>query len=147
MRCSSNCSRTASRGRWCSITMTLSSPARWANSTSRIPSRAIEGFGLFLLRLLRPVIGNAPDYGGVAELLAQIIDCAFGVCGAAIEHVGVVGRRAGLERADAGAHQAERGAVDFFHQHLAGNRENLRGQLRRRRHGLRAGALPEIGGL
>ena len=66
---------------------------------------------------------------------------------AAVEHVGVVGRGSGCERADAGAHQAERGAVDFLRQHLAGDGEDLCRQLRRRVNRLRAGALPEIGGL
>jgi hypothetical protein len=39
MRCRSSFTRTASRAHWCSTTTILSSPARWANSTSRIPSR------------------------------------------------------------------------------------------------------------
>ena len=97
--------------------------------------------------LLRPLIGNAPDHGGVAEFLAQIVHRAFGMGRAAVEHVGVVGLRARPQRADAGAHQPESGAVDFLCQHLAGDRENLRRELGRRVDRLRAGALPEIGGL
>jgi hypothetical protein len=38
----SNCSRTASRGRWCSTIMILLLPACWASSTSRIPSLVSE---------------------------------------------------------------------------------------------------------
>ena len=49
---------------------------------------------LLLLRLLRPVIGNAPDHRGIAEFLAQIVHRAFGMGRAAVEHVGVVGLRA-----------------------------------------------------
>ena len=43
IRCRSSFTRTASRGRWCSTTTISSLPARWANSTSRIPSRVSEG--------------------------------------------------------------------------------------------------------
>src|SRR5882724_4013337 len=83
------------------------------------------------LLLLRPVIGDAPDHGGLAELLAQVVDRAFGVRRAAIEHVGVVGLRTRAKRADACAHQAESGAVDFPRQHLSRYRENLRRELGR----------------
>ena len=55
--------------------------------------------------------------------------------------------RAGTQRADAGAHQAERGAVDFLRQHFAGHGENLGRELGRGVDRLRAGALPEIRGL
>src|ERR1700674_845544 len=65
------------------------------------------------LLLLRPLIGDAPDDGGLAEFLAQIVDRALGVRGAAIEHVGIMGLRTRAERADACAHQPESGAVDF----------------------------------
>ena len=53
----------------------------------------------------------------------------------------------GAQRADAGAHQAEGGAVDLLRQHFAGDRKNLGRELRRRVNRLRAGALAEIGGL
>src|SRR4051794_17593428 len=59
---------------------------------------------LFHLILRRPLIRNAPDHRGVAELLAQIVDRAFGVGGATVQHVAVVGERARAERADAGTH-------------------------------------------
>src|SRR6266403_3370560 len=154
MRCRSNCSRTASRARWCSTTMILSFPARWENSTSGTRSLVSDGFavipgrreasnpesrdspvqlrtrGLVLthhpgmtqdgllrgachrarvratrwlamtaasishtlqvpsLPLLGPVIGDAPDDGGIAEFPAQIVDGAFGVGRATVEHVG-----------------------------------------------------------
>src|SRR6266516_2997246 len=42
MRCRSNCSRTVSRGPWCSTTMILSFPARWESSTSGTRSRVIS---------------------------------------------------------------------------------------------------------
>ena len=41
--------------------------------------------------LFRPVIGDAADYGARPELLPQTIDGAFGMYGAPIEHIGVVG--------------------------------------------------------
>src|SRR5260370_7197816 len=41
------------------------------------------------LLLFRPLIGDAPDHGGIAEFPAQVVDCAFGVRRAAVEHVGV----------------------------------------------------------
>ena len=99
------------------------------------------------LPLLRPVIGDPPDHGGAAEFLAQVIDRAFGMRGAAVEHVGVVGLRSRPQRADAGAHQAKRRAVDLLCQQVAGDREDLGRKLRRRLYRLRAGTLPEIGGL
>ena len=57
-------------------------------------SPAMTELLLLLLRLLRPLIRNAPDHRGIAEFLAQIIHRALGVGRAAVEHVGVVGLRA-----------------------------------------------------
>ncbi len=100
---------------------------------------------LFLLG--RPAIGDAADHRGAAELLAQIIHRALGVGVAAIDHVGVVARhRSRLQRADAGADQAKRRAVDFLRQQVARGGENPPRQLGRRADRLRAGALAEIGG-
>src|SRR6266481_7955648 len=93
------------------------------------------------LLLLRPVIGDAPDDSGIAEFPAQIVDRAFGVRRAAVEHVGVVGLRSRTQGADAGAHQPESGAVDLLCQHFAANSEDLRRQLCRGVNRLRAGAL------
>src|SRR5690348_12812632 len=146
--------------------MTSSSPARSTSSTSRTRSRVsnplrrhweelTDPFArngepsllLFFLLLLRPLVSDPPDHGGLTELLPQAVDRALGMRGAAVEHVGVVGLRTLAERTDAGAHQAEGGAVDFPRQHLAGHRENLGRQLCRRCDRLRAGALAKLGGL
>ena len=89
-------------------------------------------FFLLVLFLRRPLIRNAPDHGGIAELLPQVIHRALGVRRAAVEHVGVVGQRSLAQRADAGADQAEGGAVDLPCQHFARHRKNLGGELRRR---------------
>jgi hypothetical protein len=65
------------------------------NCTSEVwsfgPSRN-DGFGR-LSRLLRTVIGNAPDHRGVAEFLAQVVHRALGMSRTAVEHVGVVSQR------------------------------------------------------
>src|SRR3569623_488837 len=88
-----------------------------------------SAISLLLRPRLRPVIGDAADHGGRAELLAQAVHGALGVGGAAVEHVGVVVDRAFAQRADAGAHQPESGAVDLLGQHLAADRKDLRGEL------------------
>src|ERR1700746_527986 len=101
--------------------------------------------GPSLLRLLRSVIGDAADHGAPAEFLAQTVHRTFGVGGAAVEHIeGVVISRARPQRADAGAHQAERGAVDLLRQHLAADRKDPCRQLRWSCDRLRARAPPEI---
>src|SRR6266481_9646469 len=69
--------------------------------------------------LLRSIVSNSADHRGLAELPAQIVDRTLGMGGAAVQHVGVVGLRACAQRADAGAHQTERGAVDLLQKHLA----------------------------
>src|SRR3984957_20435423 len=76
-------------------------------------------------RLLRSVIGNAPYDRRMAEFLAQIVHRALRMSRTAVEHVGVVSQRSRAQRADAGAHQPESGAVDFLGQHLARNRKNF----------------------
>ena len=63
-RCRSSCSRTASRGRWCWTTMISSSPARWANSTSRIPSPASEAQAERLASFFRKTRLSSPRMRG-----------------------------------------------------------------------------------
>src|SRR5260370_39631834 len=96
------------------------------------------------LLLLRPVIGDTPDHGGIAEFPAQIVDCAFGVRRAAVAHVGVVGLRSRTQGAVAGAHQPESGAVDLLGQPFAGNSEDFWRQVGLGVNRLRSGELPEI---
>ena len=62
-----------------------------AHHSSMLGSAPRNDIVSFMRLLLRPVIGDAADHGARPKLLPQTVYCAFGVYGAAVEHVGIVG--------------------------------------------------------
>src|SRR5258707_8735351 len=70
------------------------------------------------LLLFRPLIGDAPDHGGLAEFPAQVVDCAVGVRRAAVEDVRGNRPRGRGPGACARAHQPGTGAVHLSCAHF-----------------------------
>src|SRR5258708_27447152 len=83
------------------------------------------------LLLFRPLIGDAPDHGGIAEFPAQVVDCAFGVRRAAVAHGGGVGLRSRGPGPEPRAHHPAPRAADLVCQPFWANPENVYPQLSR----------------